>query len=59
MIMGMDWLSQYHVVLDCYSKKVTFQNFGGLFVSFYGDRWFSKIQPMKEIEIKWLRMDGG
>ena len=23
-IVGMDWLAQHHVVLDCYLKKVTF-----------------------------------
>ena len=25
-IVGIDWLARHHAVLDCYLKKVTFQN---------------------------------
>ena len=56
-IVGMDWLAQHHVVLDCYLKKVTFQISNGSCTSFYGDRRLSLIRPMKELDKKWLRRD--
>ena len=44
-IVGMDWLAQHHVVLDCYLKKVIFQIPSDLHLSFYGDRRLTLIQP--------------
>ena len=37
-ILGMDWLSKYNAVVDCFSKTVTFQKSGDLEFSFQGER---------------------
>ena len=58
-IMGMDWLAQHHVVLDCYLKKVTFQIPSGLHLSFYGDRRLTLIKPMHGLDNRRSRKDCG
>lgn len=35
-ILGMDWLSTYHVILECFNKKLTFTNQSG---TIYTIRW--------------------
>ena len=42
-ILGMDWLAQHRVVLDCYLKKVTFQISNSSYTSFCCDQRFSLI----------------
>ena len=37
-LLGMDWLAAYHVVLDCFSKKVTFRLPGIPEFSFQGEK---------------------
>ena len=58
-IVGMDWLAPHHAVLDCFSKKVTFQIGCGSRVSFYADRGGGPTQPLIEMENKWLGKNGG
>ena len=58
-IVGMDWLASHHVVLDCFSKKVTFQIGCGSHVSFYVDRRGGPTRPLIEMENKWLGKNGG
>ena len=38
LILGMDWLSKYHAIIDCYAKKVTAYHWGETLV-FYGERY--------------------
>ena len=59
MIVGMDWLAPHHAVLDCFSKKVTFQIGCGSRVSFYTDQWGGQTRSLIEMEKKWLRKNGG
>ena len=58
-IVGMDWLAPHHAVLDCFSKKVTFQIGCGSRVSFYADRGGGPTRPLIEMENKWLGKNGG
>ena len=58
-IVGMDWLAPHHVVLDSFSKKVTFQIGCGSHVSFYVDRGGGPTRPLIEMENKWLGKNGG
>ena len=41
-ILGMDWLSKHNMVIDCFSKTVTFKKSGDMEFSFQGER---KILP--------------
>ena len=58
-IVGMDWLAPHHAVLDCFSKKVTFQIGCGSRVSFYADRGGGPTRLLIEMENKWLGKNGG
>ena len=58
-IVGMDWLAPHHAILDCFSKKVTFQIGCGSRVSFYADRGGGPTRPLIEMENKWLGKNGG
>ena len=58
-IVGMDWLAPHHAVLDCFSKKVTFQIGCGSRVSFYADLRGGKTRSLIENGKKWLRKNGG
>ena len=58
-IVRMDWLALYHVVLDCFSKKVTFQIGCGSRVSFYADRGGGPTRSLIEMKNKWLGKNGG
>ena len=42
-ILGMDWLSAHHAVLDCFNKVVTLSISGKLVIRYQGDR--SAISP--------------
>ena len=57
-IVGMDWLTRHHAVLDCYLKKVTFQTSSGSYMSFYGDRRLTFIPLIRNLDDKWSRKDG-
>ena len=37
-ILGMDWLSRHHAIVDCYRKEVRFCRLGEIEVVFYGLR---------------------
>ena len=54
-IVGMDCLTQHHVVLDCYLKKVTFQTSCGSYLSFYGDQRLIIIPLIRNPNNKWSR----
>ena len=58
-IVGMDWLAPHHAVLDCFSKKVTFQIGCGSRVSFYADLGDGQTRSLIETGQKWLRKNGG
>ena len=58
-IVGIDWLAPHHAVLDCFSKKVTFQIGCGSRVSFYADRGGGPTRPLIEMENMWLGKNGG
>ena len=58
-IVGMDWLAPHHAVLDCFSKKVTFQIGCGSRVSFYADLGGGQTRSLIETGKKWLRKNGG
>ena len=58
-IVGMDWLAQHCVVLDCYLKKVTFQIPSGLHLIFYGDRRLTLIQPIQGLGNRRFKKDCG
>ena len=58
-IVGMDWLTRHHAVLDCYLKKVTFQTSSSSYMSFYGDRRLTFIPLIRNLDDKWSRKDGG
>ena len=36
-ILGMDWLSTHHASMDCFTKKIVFQNLGYLKLEFGSD----------------------
>ena len=42
-ILGMDWLSVHHVVLDCFNKVVTLSILGKPVIRYQGDR--SAVSP--------------
>ena len=58
-IVGMDWLAPHHVVLDYFSKKVTFQTGCGSRVSFYADLGSGQTRSLIDMGKKWLRKNGG
>ena len=58
-IVGMDWLAPHHAVLDCFSKKVTFQIGCGSRVNFYADLGGGQTRSLIEMGKKWLRKNGG
>ena len=58
-IVGMDWIAPHHAVLDCFSKKVTFQIGCGSRAGFYANRGGGPTRPLIEMENKWLGKNGG
>ena len=58
-IVGIDWLAPHHAVLDCFSKKVTFQIGCRSRVSFYADLGGGQTRSLIETGKKWLRKNGG
>ena len=58
-IIGIDWLAQHHVVLNCCLKKVIFQTSCGSHLSFYGDQRLTLISPIQDLDNCSLRKDGG
>ncbi|KAL7169602.1 hypothetical protein ACSBR2_034607 [Camellia fascicularis] len=45
-ILGMDWLSSYRAVIDCYRQRVTVYTLSGDCFHFLGDRVGSVFPPV-------------
>ena len=38
-ILGMDWLTEHRVVIDCYSRRITTYTRDGIRVTFQGEKY--------------------
>ena len=57
-ILGMDWLSTHHASMDCFTKKIVFQNLGYLKLEFGSD---SRVLPtcvISTLKVKRLLQKG-
>ena len=57
-ILGMDWLSNHHALMDCLTKKIVFQKSRYLGLEFEGDRRILPTYVISALEIKRLLHKG-
>ncbi|KAL9677615.1 hypothetical protein QQ045_005848 [Rhodiola kirilowii] len=57
-ILGMDWLSKYRVIMDCYQKKLSLFTEEGKELCFFGEREASPFRPHLLFNVTLLKGDG-
>ena len=57
-ILGMDFLSSYHAIIDCLRKKVTFRSSIGEKVKFYGEKQMGKCRVISSLKARALLSNG-
>ena len=57
-ILGMDWLSSYHAIIDCFQKKMTLHKMDGSILHFYGERSVSLPFPQSKKTARRIQIAG-